>query len=194
MTETTTTTPAARQWNGIDIPAAGTFAVDPQHSNVGFVATHMMFTKVRGHFADVSGTVTLAEDPTQSSIEVTIKTASVTTGSDDRDGHLRSGDFFDVETYPEMTFRSTEVRHLAGSEFVVIGDLTIRDVTKPVELAVTFEGSGTNPWGAEVAGVSARAEVNREDWGLTWNAALETGGVLVGKKVVLEIEVQAARA
>jgi polyisoprenoid-binding protein YceI len=190
MTATATT----REWNGVTIPSAGTFAIDAQHSNVGFVATHMMFTKVRGHFTDVTGSVTLAEDPTESTIEVSIKTASVTTGADDRDGHLRSGDFFDVETYPEMTFRSTEVRHIVGSEFAVIGDLTIRGVTKPVELAVTFEGAGTNPWGAEVAGVSARAEVNREDWDLNWNAALETGGVLVGKKVVLEIEVQAARA
>jgi polyisoprenoid-binding protein YceI len=191
MSTTTTTT---RQWNGVTIPAPGAFTIDPQHSNVGFVATHMMFTKVRGHFADVSGTVTLADDPAESVVEVTIKTGSVTTGTDDRDAHLRSGDFFDADTYPEMTFRSTAVRHVAGSEFVLTGDLTIREVTKAVELAVTFEGAGTNPWGVEVAGVSGRAEVNREDWGLTWNAALETGGVLVGKKVILEIEVQAARA
>lgn len=187
-------TTTARQWNGVTIPALGTFTIDPQHSNVGFVATHMMFTKVRGHFADVSGTVTLADDPAESVVEVSIRTGSVATGADDRDAHLRSGDFFDADTYPEMAFRSTSVRHVAGPEFVVTGDLTIRDTTKAVELGVTFEGAGTNPWGVEVAGASARAEINREDWGLTWNAALETGGVLVGKKVILEIEVQAARA
>jgi polyisoprenoid-binding protein YceI len=193
MTETTTAA-NTREWAGVAIPAAGTFRLDSAHTTVGFVATHMMFTKVRGRFADLTGTVTLAEDPTRSTIDVTIKTASVTTGADDRDAHLRSADFFDVEKYPEMTFRSTEIRHVSGPEFVVIGDLTIRGVTRQVELAATFEGAGTNPFGAEVAGVSARTEVNREDWGLTWNAALETGGVLVGKKVILEIEAQAARA
>jgi polyisoprenoid-binding protein YceI len=191
MTDTAT---ASRVWNGLSIPAPGTFAIDPSHSSFGFVATHMMFTKVRGQFTDVSGAVTLAENPTESSIEITIKTSSVTTGADDRDGHLRSGDFLDSETYQDMTFRSTAIAHKGGAEFAVTGDLTIRGVTKPVELAVTFEGSGVNPWGAEVAGVSARGEINREDWGLTWNAALETGGVLVGKKVALAIEVQAARS
>src|SRR5690606_21261155 len=166
----------------------------PAHTTVGFVATHMMFTKVRGYFPELTGTVTLAEDPTQSSVDVTIKTASITTGSDDRDAHLRSADFFDVENHPEITFRPAEIRHVGGSEFIVVGDLTIRGVTRPVELATTFEGVGTNPWGTQVAGVSARAEVNREDWGLTWNAALVTGGVLVGKKVILEVEAQFARA
>ena len=191
MTDTAT---ATREWNGLQVPAPGTFAIDASHSSFGFVATHMMFTKVRGQFTDVSGTVTLAENPTESAIELAIKTASVTTGAADRDGHLRSGDFLDAETHPEMTFRSTQVTHVGDSEFAVIGDLTIRSVTKPVELTVTFEGAGINPWGVEVAGVSARGEINREDWGLTWNAALETGGVLVGKKVALAIEVQAARA
>lgn len=192
MTETTL--PAIRNWRGLSIPATGTFQLDPNHTRAGFVATHMMFTKVRGHFPDVSGTITLAEDPTESVVEVTIKTASIGTSAQERDNHLRSGDFFDVEKYPEMIFRSTSIRHLGGAEFVVTGDLTIRDVTRPVDLAVTFEGAGTNPWGVEVAGISARAEVNREDWSLTWNAALETGGVLVGKKVILEIEAQGTRS
>ena len=185
---------ATREWNGATIPEAGTFAIDPNHSHVGFVARHMVFTKVRGQFPEVEGTVTLAEDPTESTVDVTIKTATVNTGAPDRDQHLRSGDFFDVENHPEMTYRSTSIRHQGGDEFVVTGDLTIRGVTKPVELAVTFEGVGTNPWGRQVAGISARAEVDREEWGLTWNAALETGGVLVGRKVVLELEVQATRA
>ncbi len=188
------TTTAAREWNGLQIPAPGTFAVDASHSSFGFAATHMMFTKVRGEFTDVSGTVELAEDPTESVVEIAIKTASVATGADDRDGHLRSADFFDSDNYPEMTFRSTNIRQVAGDEFAVTGDLTIRGVTRPVTLAVTFEGFGVNPWGVEVAGVSARGELNREDWGLTWNAALETGGVLVSKKVSLAIEVQAARS
>jgi polyisoprenoid-binding protein YceI len=192
MTETTV--PTTRDWQGVTIPASGTFNIDPLHSNLGFVATHMMFTKVRGHFTDVSGTVTIAEDPTDSVVEVVVKTASVTTGSPDRDNHLRSADFFDVENYPEMTFRSTSIRHVGGSEFAVTGDLTIRGVTRPVEFAVTFEGAGINPWGAEVAGVSAQAQVNREDWGLTWNAALETGGVLVGQKVTLAVDIQGGRA
>ncbi len=192
MTETTVAT--TREWQGLTIPAPGTFTIDPKHSTLGFVATHMMFTKVRGHFADVSGTVTVAENPTDSVVEVVAKTASITTGAEDRDNHLRSADLFDVENYPEITFRSTNIRHLGGPEFAVTGDLTIRGVTRPVEFAVTFEGVGINPWGVEVAGVSAQAEVNREDWGLTWNAALETGGVLVGKKVTLDIEIQGHRA
>jgi polyisoprenoid-binding protein YceI len=188
------TATATREWNGLQIPAPGTFAIDASHSSFGFVATHMMFTKVRGQFTDVSGTVELAEDPTQSTIEIVIKTASVSTGAQDRDGHLRSGDYLDSDNYPEMTFRSTNIKQVAGDEFTVTGDLIIRGVAKPVQLAVTFEGFGVNPWGVEVAGVSARGEINREDWGLTWNAALETGGVLVGKKVALAIEVQAARS
>lgn len=188
------TATAVRQWNGLQIPAPGTFAIDATHSSFDFVATHMMFTKVRGQFTDVSGTVELADEPTQSVIEIAIRTASVSTGADDRDGHLRSGDFLDSESHPEMTFRSTYIKHLGGAEFAVLGDLTIRGVTRQIELAVTFEGAGVNPWGVEVAGVSARGELNREDWGLTWNAALETGGVLVSKKVGLAIEVQAARS
>lgn len=191
---TQTSLPTTRDWQDLAIPAPGTFIIDAQHSNLGFVATHMMFTKVRGHFTDVSGTVTIAENPAESVVEVAVHTASVTTSAEDRDNHLRSADFFDVENHPEMTFRSTEIRYVGGSDFAVTGDLTIRGVTRPVEFAVTFEGVGVNPWGAEVAGVSAQAQVNREDWGLTWNAALETGGVLVGKKVTLAIEIQGARA
>lgn len=193
MTEATTLA-NTREWEGITIPTPGTFTLDPAHTSVGFVAKHMMFTKVRGHFPEVEGTIALADDPTQSTIDVTFKTASVNTGASDRDQHLRSGDFFDVETYPEITFRSTSIRHLGGAEFAVTGDLSIRGTTKPVDLAVTFEGAGVNPWGAQVAGVSARTEVDREQWGLTWNAALETGGVLVGRKVILEIEAEAMRA
>ncbi|MGH8775598.1 MAG: YceI family protein [Jiangellaceae bacterium] len=125
---------------------------------------------------------------------MTIKTATVNTGSPDRDQHLRSADFFDVGNHPEITFRSTEIRHVEGNEFAVTGDLTIRGIATSVELAVEFTGAGVNPYGKFVAGVTARTEVDREQWGLTWNAALETGGVLVGRKVVLEIEAEAIRA
>jgi len=184
---------ATRDWNGVTLPEAGTYTIDPAHTNVGFVARHMVFTRVRGQFQGVQGTVILAEDPADSTVDVTIRTATVTTGSADRDRHLRSADFFDVENHPEMAFRSSSIRHLGGPECLVTGDLTIRDVAKPVELAVTVEGAGVDPWGRQVAGISARAEVDREQWGLTWNAALETGGVLVGRTVVLELEVQGTR-
>jgi polyisoprenoid-binding protein YceI len=185
---------ATRDWNGVTLPEAGTFTIDPAHTNVGFVARHMVFTRVRGQFPEVEGTVILAEDPRESTVDVTIRTATVTTGAADRDRHLRSADFFDVENHPEMTFRLSSIRHLRGPEFLVTGDLTIRDVARPVELAVTVEGAGVDPWGRQVAGISARAEVDRELWGLTWNTALETGGVLVGRTVVLELEVQGTRA
>lgn len=193
MTDTTTTN-AQREWQGLTVPRPGTFKLDPAHSRLGFVATHMMFTKVRGEFTDFSGTVQVADDPTDTSVEVTVETASVNTNADDRDAHLRSGDFFDADNHPHISFRSTEIRHVGGTEFAVRGDLTIRGVTRPLELTATFEGAGTNPWGVEVAGVSARTEIDREEWDLTWNAALETGGVLVGKKVTLEIDIQAQRA
>jgi polyisoprenoid-binding protein YceI len=184
---------ATRDWNGVTLPEAGTFTIDPAHTNVGFVARHMVFTKVRGQFPEVEGTVILGADPAESTVDVTIKTATVTTGAADRDRHLRSADFFDVENHPEMTFRSSSIRHLGGPEFLVTGDLAIRGVVRPVELAVTVEGAGVDPWGRQVAGVSARAEVDREQWGLTWNTALETGGVLVSRTVVLELEVRGTR-
>lgn len=190
MTETTTATENVRSWNGLTIPTAGSFTLDPAHSKTSFVAKHMMVSKVRGHFADLTGSLTIAEDPTQSGVEVTIKPASITTGADDRDNHLRSADFFDVENFPELTFRSTAVTSIDENEFVLAGDLTIRGVTKPVELKAAFEGLGVNPWGVQVLGFSATTQIDREDWGLTWNAALETGGVLVGKKVTIEIDAE----
>ena len=190
MTETTTATENVRSWNGLTIPTAGSFTLDPAHSKTGFVAKHMMVSKVRGHFDDLTGSLTIAEDPTQSGVEVTIKPASITTGAGDRDNHLRSADFFDVENFPELTFRSTAVTGIDENEFVLAGDLTIRGVTKSVELKATFEGLGVNPWGVQVLGFSATTQIDREDWGLTWNAALETGGVLVGKKITIEIDAE----
>jgi polyisoprenoid-binding protein YceI len=167
---------------------AGTWAIDPTHTEVGFVARHLMVSKVRGSFTDVSGTVTVAENVTESVANVVIKTASVSTGTADRDGHLKSADFFDAETYPDMTFVST-----GFDGETLTGDLTIKDVTKPVTLDVEFNGVATDPWGNEKAGFEATADINRTDWNLNWNAALEKGGVLVSEKIKLVLDVQLAK-
>ncbi|GAA2875757.1 YceI family protein [Streptosporangium fragile] len=183
-----------RTWESLQIPTPGTFVLDAAHTRIGFVVKHMMVSKVRGHFDEFSGSVTIAENPLESSAELTIKTASISTGAPDRDGHLRSDDFLAAEKFPELTFRSTRVVGHSGDTFTVLGDLTVRDVTKPVELTVEYGGAGTNPWGQELWGFSISAEIDREEFGLTWNQALETGGVLVGKKVKIEIEGEANRA
>jgi polyisoprenoid-binding protein YceI len=184
---------STREFEGLQIPAAGTYELDAAHKRVGFVARHLMVSKVRGNFAEASATITIAEDPLQSSVVATINTASVQTGQVDRDNHLRTGDFFEAEKYPTMEFRSTGIKSHAGAEFVLDGELTIKDVTKPVELVVEFEGATTSPYGQAVFGFSATAEIDREDWGLTWNMALETGGVMIGKKIKIEIEGEAIR-
>lgn len=175
------------------LPAAGTWAIDPGHSTVGFVARHLMVTKVRGSFQDVAGVATIGEDPTDSGVEVTLQAASITTRNGDRDAHLRSPDFFDVENHPTITFRSTGVRQLTGGRFVLDGDLTIKGVTRPVGLDVEFEGLTGDPWGGQRAAFTASAEIDREAWGLNWNVALESGGWLVSKKVKLELDVQLVR-
>ncbi|MBT2226072.1 YceI family protein [Nonomuraea sp. NEAU-A123] len=180
-----------RTWEGLTVPAAGTYNLDVAHTRIGFVVKHMMVSKVRGSFGDFTGSVTIAENPLESSAELTIKTESLTTGVADRDGHLRSDDFLSAEKYPALTFKSTRVVSHSGDEFTVVGDLTIRDVTQPVELTVEYGGAGTNPWGQAVWGFSITTEIDREEFGLTWNQALETGGVLVGKKVKIEIEGEA---
>lgn len=182
------TAPATtRDFNGISIPTAGTFVIDTAHTTVGFVARHMVISKVRGSFKEFSGTVVIGEDPLDSTVEVAIKAASIDTASADRDNHLRSDDFLNAEKYPELTFRSTGVIEPSGNEFLLVGDLTIRDVTKPVTLKVEFEGAATNPWGQEVVAFTAATEIDRDEFGATWNQALESGGVLVGKKVKIEI-------
>jgi polyisoprenoid-binding protein YceI len=163
----------------------GTWVIDPAHTEVGFVARHLMVTKVRGQFKDVEGTVTVADEPSDSTANVTVKLASVQTGSADRDAHLRSADFFDVENNPEMTFVSTG---FTGD--TLTGDLTIKGVTKPVTFDVDFNGVATDPWGNTKAGFEASAEINRKDWGLEWNVALEGGGVLVSEKIKIKLEVQ----
>ena len=166
----------------------GTWAIDPTHTEVGFVARHLMVSKVRGSFADVTGTVEVGEELAQSVATVSIKTASVASGTADRDAHLRGEDFFDSETFPEMTFVST-----GFDGATLTGDLTIKGVTKPVVFELEFDGASTDPWGNLKSGFSAETEINRKDWGVSWNAALEAGGVLVGEKVTLEFEVSAIR-
>ena len=190
MTESVAST---RPFEGLQIPAAGTYLLDAAHKRVGFVVRHLMVSKVRGQFAEATATITIGEDPLQSSVTASITTGSVETGQVDRDNHLRTGDFFEAEKYPTMEFRSTGIKSHAGAEFVLDGDLTIKGVTKPVELVVEFEGATVSPYGQHVFGFSATTEIDREDWGLTYNMALESGGVMIGKKVKIEIEGEAIR-
>jgi polyisoprenoid-binding protein YceI len=172
---------------------SGDYTIDTAHSRVGFVARHAMVTKVRGQFADFAATVHVdTENPAASSAEVTINVESISTGSPDRDGHLRSADFFDVENYPTITFRSTDVQR-DGQEWTITGDLTIKDVTKPVTIVFEETGSAVDPFGNTRVGFEGAVTVNRKDWGLTWNAALETGGVLVSEKVTLEFDISAIK-
>ena len=175
------------------VPAAAEWQIDPAHTSVEFVGRHLMVTKVRGSFPEVSGVITVGENPLDSAISVTIGTASVSTGAADRDGHLISPDFFDVENHPEMRFVSTGVR-ANGDAWILDGDLTIKGVTKPVSLDFEFLGIIDDPWGNSKAAFSASTEILREDWDLTWNVALESGGLLVSKKITIDIEVQAAPA
>ena len=187
------TVSAVRQHEGYEIPEPGVYDIDASHTTVEFVARHLMIAKVRGRFPVVSGKIHIDPVPERSSVEVTIDAAGVSSGDDRRDEHLRSPDFFDVERFPTITFRSTGVEDADGGWWRVRGDLTIRDVTRPVVLDVEFEGAGQSPWGDVRAGFSASTEVDREDWGLTWNQALETGGVVVGRKVRIELGVEASR-
>jgi polyisoprenoid-binding protein YceI len=163
----------------------GTWAIDASHTEIGFTARHLMVTKVRGKFSDVEGTVTVAEPFSASQVRASVKLASVDTGSADRDVHLRSADFFDVENNPEMTFVSTEV-----TEDSLKGDLTIKGVTRPVVFDLEFGGVATDPWGNTKAGFEAETEINRKDFGLEWNVALEGGGVLVSEKIKVKLDVQ----
>lgn len=184
---------ATRPVNGVEVPASGTYGLDVSHSHVGFVVRHLMVAKVRGRFAAFTGTVDIADDPAASSVHVDIDVASIDTRDEQRDGHLRSADFFDADNHPQMSFRSTKVAHASGDRWLVDGDLTIRGVTKPVQLTVEFEGAAVDPWGNAKIGFSATGELDREAFGLTWNQSLETGGVLVGKTVKLEIEAELVR-
>lgn len=171
----------------------GTYVVDASHSEVGFVARHAMVTKVRGYFRELEGRIVVADSLEDSTATAAMKVASVDTGNADRDGHIQSADFFDAESNPEITFVSTGVKDVKGDRFTLVGDLTMKGVTKPVELDAEYEGTAQDPFGNTRVGFSASTEVEREDWGLTWNAALETGGVLVSKKITLNLEVSAVK-
>ena len=171
----------------------GVWNVDAVHSSVGFVARHLMVSKVRGRFAGFTGTVTVAEDPLASKVEANVDITSIDTGDESRDGHLKSGDFFDAEKFPTMTLVSTGIDK-DGSDYVLHTDLTIRGITKPVDFELEFDGVSGDPWGGTRAGFSAEAEVNRKDFGLEWNVVLETGGVMLGEKVKIQLDVQAVKA
>ena len=175
--------------SNINIPA-GTWQIDPSHSGVNFSVRHMMVSKVRGSFGSFNGTIAIADDVLDSSVEATIDVASVHTSDNTRDEHLRSADFFDVAAYPAITFLSTKLEK-AGDDYRLTGDLTIKGTTRRVTLDLEVGGLGQDPWGNTRLGVSASASLNRKDFGLTWNAPLETGGVLVGDKISLDLEVEA---
>ena len=176
---------------GADI--AGDYVLDPAHTRIGFSARHAMVTKVRGQFDEFEGTAHIdTEDPAKSTVAVTIQTASVSTGQAQRDGHLKSGDFFDVETYPQITFASTDVQR-DGTEWSITGDLTINAVTKPVTVLFEETGEAKDPFGNLRVGFEGTVTINRSEWDLKWNSPLETGGVLVSEKVNLEFDVSAIR-
>ncbi|MEU5310088.1 YceI family protein [Streptomyces sp. NPDC021562] len=172
----------------------GDYTIDPAHSTLGFVARHAMVTNVKGSFQDFEGTLHLdGEDPSKSTASLDIQMASITTGSPDRDGHLKSADFFKTDEFPTMTFRSTKAEALGDEDYRITGDLTILGVTKPVTIDLEFNGAAKDPFGNERVGFEGKAEIKRSDWGVTWNAALETGGVLVSDKIKLNFDISAIK-
>ncbi len=176
------------------VPAPGVYTLDKAHTVIAFIARHLMVTKVRGTFDEFEGTVIVAEDPMESSVQATIRTDSVSTAEPQRDAHLRSGDFFEQDRYPTMTFSSTAVRPAGGGKWQVTGDLTIKDVTRSVVLDLEFNGATPDPWGGVRLGFSASTEIDRTEFGVSWNSALDGGGVVVGNRVRIEIEAEAVRA
>ena len=173
----------------------GTYAIDTTHSRIGFVARHAMVTKVRGSFNDFQGSGYFdGDDPTKSHLQLTIRAASIDTRNADRDAHLRSNDFFDMETYPKITFTSTAVEQVDPDKYRVTGDLTIKGVTRPVTIDFEYTGSATDPFQNQRIGLEGTTTLNRKEWGVNWNAALEAGGVLVSEKVTLEFDVSAIRS
>ncbi len=172
------------------VPAPGTYALDPTHSYVSFTARHLMVTKVRGRFPVTAGNLVISEDPEASSVEATIDVTAVETGDPKRDEHLRSADFFDVDQFGEASFRSTKVENHGDGEFTLDGDLTLHGVTRPVSLKGEYLGSQPSPWGDTRIGFSAETEISRSDWGINFNVALETGGVVVSDKIKLAIDAE----
>lgn len=177
------------------VSLSGKYDLDPAHSRIGFVARHAMVTKVRGSFNEFEGSGILdASDPANSQVTLTIQATSVDTRNADRDAHLRSNDFFDMEHYPEITFGSTEIESVQDDLYRITGDLTIKGVTKPVSIEFEYQGSAVDPFGNHRIGFEGSTVINRKDWGVNWNAALEAGGWLVSEKVTLEFEVSAIKA
>ncbi|MFG3685471.1 YceI family protein [Micromonospora sp. NPDC047740] len=217
------TGPATRSWDGITIPAAGTYLLDQAHKRIGFLARHMMVSPVRGEFGAATARIDITEDPLASSVSATIHAATVNTGNPDRDAHLSSPDFLDVERYPTLEYRSTGIKWHGNNDsifywarlrsnrlgrrseashippqsttgrFVLTGELTVKGITRPVDLQVEFGGARRDPYGQDIFGFSATAEIDREDYGLVWNVLLDSGGVLVGKNVRIEIAGEAIR-
>jgi polyisoprenoid-binding protein YceI len=172
----------------------GTYALDAAHTRLGFVARHAMVTKVRGAFNEFEGTTTLdGTDPSKSTVNITIKVASVDTRNEQRDGHLKTNDFLEIDNYPEITFTSTSVAHDGGNDFQVTGDLTIKGVTKSVTIPLEYQGAAKDPFGNDRIGFEGSVAINRSDYGVNFNAALETGGVLVSEKITLEFEISAIK-
>ncbi|MDQ3147621.1 MAG: YceI family protein [Actinomycetota bacterium] len=181
-----------REIDGTELPAPGRWQIDPSHTSANFTVRHLGLSKVRGRFGELTGSMVVAERPEDSSVSVSIDASSIDTHDAGRDEHLRSADFFDTATYPTLSFASTAVRLRPGGA-EVDGQLTIRGESRPVTLDVDYEGGGNDPWGGARSGFSAMTEIDRTDWGLSWNQALETGGLVVGKKVKIEIEVELVR-
>jgi polyisoprenoid-binding protein YceI len=172
----------------------GTYGLDVSHSRLGFVARHAMVTKVRGAFSEFEGSAVIdGDDPSKSSVSITMQTDSIDTRNKQRDDHIRTNDFLDIEQYPTITFVSTSIEHDGGNDFQVTGDLTIRGVTKSITLPLEFQGMVKDPWGNDRIGFDGSVVINRKDWGVNWNAALEAGGVLVSEKVTLEFEISAVK-
>jgi polyisoprenoid-binding protein YceI len=184
-------TALARTIGGVEVPSAGVWEFDPAHSSITIIARHMVVTKVRGQLGPLAGAIHVADKPEDSWVEVIVDAASVDTRNETRDEHLRSPDFLHVEKFPTISFRSTKVEPLGGPALRVTGDLTIRGVTRPLVLNGEFLGVAKNPWGKTIAAFAASGEIDREQFGMTWNQALETGGVLVSKKFQIEAEVEA---
>lgn len=182
MTDSTTT---------VDVPGykSGTWVLDPSHSEVTFSLRHMMISKVRGEFGLKSATITAPANPLEATVTASVDAASISTNDENRDNHLRSADFFDVETYPTMTFKATQI-----TDDEITGDLTIKDVTKPVTFSYDFNGVATDPWGATRAGFEASGEINRNDFGMTFNAPLDGGGVLISEKIKINLDLEFTKA
>jgi polyisoprenoid-binding protein YceI len=193
--DSTTTTAATSAAVSPDLAAlTGDYTIDPAHSTLGFVARHAMVTNVKGRFLDFSGSLHLdGSDPSASTASLDVKMDSIDTGSADRDGHLKSADFFRTDEFPVMTFRSTSAEALGGDDYRITGDLAILGTTRPLTIDLEFNGAAKDPFGNERVGFEGKAEILRSEWGLTWNAALETGGVLVSDKIKLNFDISAIK-